>query len=165
MHPKNIDRSRRFRCFTFLFNPFFFRWFQSCRFNNPRVMNFFKLYHITVPSPITNKTLMDHDRFADKNINTTQNAAHPDANWARMRKARSALGLSRYGARVTLYPIGRRPEISCSRRHSVAGAASARDHDLWPNRKEIWLQVQRVRYPRDRPYYAKRAFFKQNSSF
>jgi len=35
-----------------------------------------------------------------------------------------------YRAWVTLYPIGRRLETSWSRRHSVAGAASPRDHEV-----------------------------------
>jgi len=126
------------------------------------VNEFFELYHITMSIPIANKILMTHDWFAKKNTNTTWNAAHLDANWAQVRKARSALSGGLRGLSDALsywsmaWDLVVPPPFGCR----CSESTGPRGFDLSTNRKEIGLQVQRV--PRETVHATQRALFKQN---
>lgn len=112
---------------------------QNRRFNNSRINEFLELYHITVSIPIANKTLVDHDRFAKKRYerDIERCASRRQLSVSRECVKRDLHSMAVYGARVTLHPIGRRPETSWSRRHLIAGAGSAanpRDHEVSAHR-------------------------------
>lgn len=121
-------------------------------FNNPRINEFFELYHITVSILIANKTLVDHDRFSKKKYkrDVERCASRRQLSVSRkswVRKARSALdgglrgpsdALSYWSTTWDLVvppPFGCR----CSESTRPRGLSSP------TNRKKRGLQVQRVR--------------------